>query len=223
MTPGELAKIRAAVADAAAALFAREDNENLTAEMLGEELAEAVVDTVISSYEEIQAKAYNLIVLGHFRLDDDTSYVAAVGPLSTRAKMRAKEVGERFAWDYKSRRGTGKFVLVPLIRNPAEAWDDVRLAQLIEYEGRMGSITPGVEPSYEPMRFELPDEVRARIASMEEANEPYYATGEPYEKGLTCACGLVSVRKGEAACPRHPEGRDSGTEGPAQPGTGSAG
>lgn len=227
MTPGELAKIRAAVAEAAAALLAREDNANTTAEILGEELAEAVVETVISSYEEIQAKAYNLIVLGHFRLDDDTSYVAAVGPLSTRAKMRAKEIGERFAWDYKTRRGTGKFVLVPLVRNPAEAWDDVRLSHLMEYEGSMGSITPGVEPSYEPMKFELSDEVRARIASMEEASEPYYGTGKPYEKGPACSCGIrIAFIKGQAkyaTCPRHPEGRNSGTEGSAQPGTGGAG
>lgn len=193
MTPGELAKIRAAVADAAAALFAREDNENLTAEMLGEELAEAVVDTVISSYEEIQAKAYNLIVLGHFRLDDDTSYVAAVGPLSTRAKMRAKEVGERFAWDYKTRRGTGKYTLVPLVRNPSEAWDAARAASV-------------------------------RVLTQELAPRGALSL-DPY--GPACTCGLDTTVLQEQGkyfiCPRHPEGRDSGTEGPAQPGTGSAG
>lgn len=203
-TPGELSKIAKAVAD----LLAREGNDALSAEELAAEIAEEIV----SSYEEIQAKSYNMIVLGHFRLDDDTSYVAAVGPLSTRAKARAREVGERFAWDYKTRRGTGKFVLVPLIRNPAEAWDDVRLSHLLEYEGNMGSVTPGVEPTYEPMRFELSDEVRARIASIQEASEPYYGTGEPYEKGLTCVCGLVAVRLGEYPCPRHPEGRGSERE-----------
>ncbi len=204
MTPGELAKVSRAVAD----ILAREGNDALSAE----ELAAEITEQIISSYEEIQAKAYNLIVLGHFRLDDDTSYVAAVGPLSTRAKARAREVGERFAWDYKTRKGTGKFVLVPLIRNPAEAWDDARLSHLLEYEGNMGSVTPGVEPSYEPMRFDLPDAVRARIASMQEADEPYYNTGDPYRKGLTCVCGLVAVRNGEHTCPRHPEGGSSGGE-----------
>jgi len=204
VTPGELSRIAKAVAD----LLAREGNEETTAE----DLAMEVTEQVISSYEEIQAKAYNLIVLGHFRLDDDTSYVAAVGPLSSRAKARAKEVGERFAWDYKTRKGTGQFVLVPLVRNPAEAWDDVRLSQLVEYEGGMGSITPGTEPSYEPMRFDLPEEVRARIAAMPDADEPYYATGDPYRMGLTCVCGLIEVREGRVTCPRHPEGRDSGRE-----------
>ena len=200
MTPGEHAKISKAVAE----LLSRESNTDLTAE----ELSEEITSTVVEIYEEIQAKAYNLIVLGHFRLSETESYVAAVGPLSTRATARAREVGERFAWDYKTRRGTGKFTLVPLVRNPAEAWDAARTAQLLEYEGHMGSVTPGIEPTYEPMRFDLPDDVRLRIATEVEP-QPYYATGgEPYEKGLTCACGIESVRGGAHVCPRHPEGRE---------------
>lgn len=92
----------------------------------GELSAEEVAERAIEAYEEEHSKSHNLIVLGHFRLNETESYVAAVGPLSTRAPARAREVGERFAWDYKTRRGTGKFTLVPLLRDPKTAWDSVR-------------------------------------------------------------------------------------------------
>lgn len=126
MTPGELGKIRAAVAEAAAALLARESNEETTAEALADELADSMIDAMISTYEEIQAKSYNLVVVASFKLPDSGVHTAAVGPLSTRAKQRARDLGERFAWDYKSRTGSGKYTLVPLIRNPGEAWDEAR-------------------------------------------------------------------------------------------------
>lgn len=186
---------------AVANILSDPENEGLT--------AEEVAEKVISAYEEIHAATHNLIVLGHFRTSDTESYVAAVGPLSTTAPARARGVGERFAWDYKTRRGTGQFVLVPLVRDPAKAWDDARLSQLLEYEGQMGSVTPGIEPGYEPMRFELPDAVRARITANEATSEPYYASGTPYnEVGATCACGVRSVREGKYPCPLHPEGRE---------------
>lgn len=92
--------------------------------------AEEVAEKVIDAYEAEQARTHNMIILGHFRLNESESYVAAVGPLSTRAPARAREIGQRFAWDYKTRRGTGKFVLVPLIRNPNEAWDEARNMQV---------------------------------------------------------------------------------------------
>lgn len=92
--------------------------------------AEEVAEKVIAAYEGVQASTHNLIVLGHFRLSETESYVAAVGPLSTRAVARARGVGERFAWDYKTRTGTGKYVLVPLVRDPNQAWDAARAAQI---------------------------------------------------------------------------------------------
>lgn len=178
---------------AVAAVLGSEENESLT--------AEEVAEKTIEAYEAEKAKANNLIVLGHFRISETESYVAAVGPLSTRATARAREVGERFAWDYKTRRGTGQFVLVPLIRNPNEAWDEVRLAQLIEYEGHLGSITPGIAPGYEPMRFDIPEATRARIAAS--AMEAVENTTVP-----ACTCGLPNVRLAVDVCARHPEGRE---------------
>jgi len=176
-------KVRSAVAKAAADLFAQDGNENKSAEELAEELADAMIESMVTTYEEIQAKSYNLIVLGHFRLDEDKSYVAAVGPLSTRAIARARGVGEHFAWDYKTRRGTGKFVSVPLIRDPNAAWDHLRKEQV------------------------PPSEVREAL----ESAPSYYATGTPYDRSTTCVCGVKSVREGQFICPRHPEGRSDGS------------
>lgn len=201
MTPGELTKVAKRIAD----LLARESNEDLTAEELSIEIASSAVEV----YEEIQAKNYNLVVLGHFRLDDDTSYVAAVGPLSTRATQRARGVGERFAWDYRSRRGTGKFVLVPMIRDPAQAWDEARRDQAAEFTAVLNSITPGVEPSYEAMRLDLPDEVRARISADWRVDPEVLAA----KFGPHCICGLAHLPErtnlGDPVtpgCPRHPKG-----------------
>ena len=210
-TPGELNKIRSAVAQAAADLLAREDNGERSAETLAEELAEAMIETMVSAYEEIQAKAYNLVVLGHFRLDDDSSYVAAVGPLSTRATQRARGVGEHFAWDYKTRTGTGRFVLVPLVRSPREAWDAARQDMAAEFVAHLSTPVPGVEPSYEPMRFDMPEHVRASISSEWEIDAETLAQ----KFGPACLCGLdLSHLKAQgkyALCPRHPaEGEPNG-------------
>lgn len=135
MTPGELNKIKSATAKVVADLLAREENADKSAEDIAEDIADAVTESTVTAYEEIQAKAYNLVVVASFKLPDGTVHTAAVGPLSTRAKQRAREVGERFAWDYKSRRGEGKYTLVPLIRNPNEAWDEARAqeANALEY------------------------------------------------------------------------------------------
>lgn len=216
MTPGELNKIKSAVAHAAADLLAREGNAEVTAEELADQLADVVLGSMMEAYEAIQAKSYNLVVLGHFRLDDDQSYVAAVGPLSTRAPQRARGVGEHFAWDYKTRRGTGKFVLVPLIRSPNEAWDDVRREGLAEFKAHLSSITSGVEPTYEAMRFEIPDARRAQIlADWQMDPEILSRTRAP-----GCICGLseryIQGNRGYSkhgipttVCPCHPEGRSS--------------
>ena len=193
-----------AVADA----LANPENAELT--------AEEVAERVISAYEEAQAKTHNLIVLGHFRLEDDTSFVAAVGPLSTRATARARAVGERFAWDYKTRRGTGKFVLVPLIRDVNQAWDEARRGELDEYTTRLSSVVPGVDLTYEPMRFDFDNEALSKITPDWVPSEGVLAT----KYGPSCRCGKrrepwVAAGGGadDGTCQLHPEGRTDGSAG----------
>lgn len=220
LTPSELSKIKTAVAQAAAALLARESNADITAEDLAEDISEAMTDTMVGMYEVFEEKRCNLVVLGHFRLEDDTSYVAAVGPLSTNAPARARAVGERFAWDYKTRRGTGRYVLVPLIRDPHKAWDhirkDLRPPEAVQESlKRMGSITPGVEPSYEAMRLNILDERRAEITADWQVDPEIYAR----TTAAGCTCGLseryITGNRGYSKhgiptmkCARHPKEGD---------------
>lgn len=213
MTPGELKKIRAAVAEAAAALLARETNGDATAESLAEELADSVVSSVVDTYEAIQTKAYNLVVLGYFQTVDGVHHAAAVGPLSTRATKRARDMGEGFAWDYKTRRGTGRYVVVPLVRNPREAWDGVREEAAVEHDGVWSSPVSGVEGSYEPMRFEMPENVRASISAEWQVSEELLTK----KFGPVCRCGrrrevwrAEGGGEDDGSCPRHPEGGNEG-------------
>lgn len=185
------------MASAAADLFAREHNEDSTAESLAEELAVAVTDKMVMEYETIQAKSYNLVVVAQFQLPGGNPYTAAMGPLSTRAAQRARDVGQRFAWDYRTRTGEGVFTLVPLVRNPNEAWDEARKAGLGEYVSTLTSVVPGEELTYEPMRFELDMATRQRIAT--DLGIP--AADARRFSGPACLCGL----REELACPRHPD------------------
>lgn len=219
MTPRELNEIKSAVAQAAADLLARDSNPDTTAEAMAEELADAMIDSMIDTYEAIMAKSYNLVVVAQFELNDGQRYTAAVGPLSTRAKQRARDVGARFAWDYKSRTGSGKYTLVPLIRNPNEAWDEARAGGLEEFSKFLDSVTPGVEATYEAMRFEMPDSVRAKITADWQADPEILRR----QYGPACICALP-VRDGRnnlgrpytTGCPRHPKESDGpGIEGGA--------
>ena len=208
MTPSELKKIKSAVAAAAADLFARDTNADTDAETMAEELAEAMTEAMVSMYEEIQAKSYNLVLVARFQIGDEAPHLAAVGPLSTRAKQRARDVGERFAWDYKTRTGHGQYALVPLVRSPNEAWDAARKKQ----EGKKGvSVTPGEGPSYEAMRFDLTEEQRAAICADWDIDPKILE-----EKfGPACRCGKRRTAwraegggVDDGTCPKHPEGRD---------------
>ena len=167
---------------------------------------EEAAEKVIAAYEAVQATSHNLIVLAEFRplTGAGPAYLSAVGPLSTRAVKAAREVGERFAWDYKTRKGTGRFMLVPLVRHPHEAWDAARDAELVEYEHHLSAVTPGVEPTYEPMRFELPEAVRASITAEWQADTETLAP----KLGPQCLCGLA--RDGGVTCLRHPDRREGG-------------
>lgn len=186
-TPGELKRIAKVVAD----LLARSENSELTAEELAAEVSEAA----ISTFEEIRANTHNMIILGHFRLDGDQSFVAAVGPLSTRASVAAREIGERFAWDWRTKRGTGKFVRVPLIRDPRAAWDAARGATPIDTEHL--EIGAALEDA---LSINVQDQLSRRY-------------------GPTCICGLPDHPRynslGDAAtmvCPLHPERTHEGEQ-----------
>lgn len=178
--------------------------------------AEEVAEKVIDVYEARTADTHNLIVLGWFTDGEGEPYIAAVGPLSTKAPARARSLGERFAWDYKTKSGTGRYMLIPLIRHPDRAWDEARVAGLREYDQHLGSVTPGIEPSYEPMRFEIPSATRDAITASWTVDPEIFARAS----AAACTCGLPDHPRynslGNPAtqgCQRHPEGTDGSGDG----------
>jgi hypothetical protein len=143
--------------------------------------AEEVAERAIAALDGQRAKTHNLIVVGRFAFPEQETFQAAVGPLSTRASKAAISVGERFAWDYKSKTGTGRFMLLPLLRDPGRAWDYARTQRA------------------------FPDEIKDDLETMVSNQLPPCCCGAPLERhpSLTSAGDRITVN----VCPRHPEGR----------------
>jgi hypothetical protein len=65
-----------------------------------------------------------------------------VGPFST--KLQAQKAGEQFAWDPKSKRGEGKYWVVPILANGQAAWDSIRPVTVKESAWSSASPPPAV-------------------------------------------------------------------------------
>lgn len=156
-----------------AAILSNPENSDLS--------AEEVAARVIAALDDKRAKTHNLIVVGRFGFEDQEVFQAAVGPLSTRAGKAAISVGERFAWDYKSKTGTGRFMLLPLLRDPGRAWDYARTQRA------------------------FPEEIKDDLEAMVRDQLPPCCCGAPLERhpSTTSAGDRITIN----VCPRHPEGR----------------
>lgn len=68
-----------------------------------------------------QDPAYT-VILGPFHargtLDSHEKFLRAVG-----GNVAARESGEHLAWDYKTKKGRGRFMLAPAFMKPRDAWD----------------------------------------------------------------------------------------------------
>jgi hypothetical protein len=176
-------------------LLADPENEGLTAEELGER--------AIDLLDSLRAKTQNLIVVGRFGFED-TLFEAALGPLSTRAPVAARELGQRFAYDYKTKVGHGVFKLLPILRTPAAAWDYARQ-----------QVTPAPKGARENPHLPLQEAVQRQIseAMAWEPNPDVLKSLRP-----ACTCALRNQVKSStgsrfqtgptpvmAPCARHPE------------------
>lgn len=112
-----------------------------------DEQAEALADVeedildVIEAVEEHQATTMRLLVVGQVRYDgSEELHTVALGPYGARgtlsdqdkfkkaaeASTRAHDQGGRLAWDVRTGRGKGRYMVVPLLRTPRDAWDFYR-------------------------------------------------------------------------------------------------
>ncbi|MDT0442291.1 hypothetical protein [Streptomyces johnsoniae] len=113
---------------AVADLLSSPENENRTAE----EVAELVVELV----QEELARTNRVAVVAQIQEGPRPPMVVALGPFSARGILdtpgkflkavsggtAARTAGEGLAWNPSTKVGRGRFMLVPILRTPRDAW-----------------------------------------------------------------------------------------------------
>lgn len=112
-------------------VLADPENENLSAD----EVAERCIDAL----DAARARTHRVLVVGQIEHAEapGTVHTVALGPFSSRGvldspeKFRkateggtaAREAGQGLAWDSKTGKGWGRFMLVPVFRSARDAWN----------------------------------------------------------------------------------------------------
>lgn len=116
------------------AILSSPENESLSAE----EVAERCIDAL----DTIRARSHRLLVVGQIEYPQapGTAYTVALGPFSARGTLdspekfakatqggsAAREAGQGLAWDSKTGKGRGRFMMVPAFRSARDAWNYFR-------------------------------------------------------------------------------------------------
>lgn len=115
------------------------DLKSLTKEEFEELEADAL--EILETVEEHQATSQRIIVVGQIQYkDDETPFTVALGPYSARGVLSdpekfkkaaeshtaAHENGGKLAWDTRTGRGRGRYMVVPVLRTARDAWDFYR-------------------------------------------------------------------------------------------------
>lgn len=113
-----------------------------------QDLEEDVLD-IIEAVEEHQSSTQRLLVVGQIQYaDQEEVYTVALGPFGARGKLdtpekfkkaaeastAAHEKGGRLAWDVKTGRGQGRYMVVPLFRTPMDAWNFYRASDPVDHD-----------------------------------------------------------------------------------------
>lgn len=124
-------------------------------------LEEDVLD-IIEAVEEHQGSTQRLLVVGQIQYaDQEEVYTVALGPFGARGKLdtpekfkkaaedstAAHEKGGRLAWDTKTGRGKGRYMVVPLFRTPMDAWNFYRASSDIDPDELTENIQQAVTAS----------------------------------------------------------------------------
>lgn len=110
------------------------ENENLS--------ADEVADRCIEALDAVRAKSHRLLVVGQIEYHEapGTTHTVALGPFSARDTLdtpekflkatesgsAAREAGQGLAWDSKTGKSRGRFMLVPAFRTGRDAWNYFR-------------------------------------------------------------------------------------------------
>jgi hypothetical protein len=123
--------------DAVADVLTNPENQNRS--------AEEVAELAIEALDEVRAKTHRLAVVGQISFSafadaDEERHTVVLGPFSARGildtqeKFRrateggsaARSAGQDLAWDSKTGKGRGRFMLAPAFLRPRSAWDFFR-------------------------------------------------------------------------------------------------
>ncbi|WP_413114834.1 hypothetical protein ACK1X7_07460 [Streptomyces sp. CY1] len=104
--------------------------------------AEEVAAAAIAALDDVRGRTHRLAVVGQIRYgpQDQTPHTVILGPFSSRGIIdaperfravvsggtAARDAGQGLAWDSKTGRGAGRFMLAPAFLRPRDAWDFFR-------------------------------------------------------------------------------------------------
>lgn len=101
--------------------------------------ADEVAERCIEALDTARSRSHRLLVVGQIEHSKapGTVHTVALGPFSSRGVLdspskfakateggsAAREAGQGLAWDSKTGKGRGRFMLVPVFRTARDAWD----------------------------------------------------------------------------------------------------
>jgi hypothetical protein len=107
-----------------------------------ERTAEEVAQRVIDALDDLRSTTHRLAVVGQIRYGpQEDRHTVVLGPFRsplllrdeqrfeealTRPCTAARDAGRHLAWDSKTGRGEGRFMLAPAFLKPRDAWDFYR-------------------------------------------------------------------------------------------------
>ena len=109
------------------------ENESRSAEEVAEQCRDAL--------DDIRARTHRLAVVGQIQYGpQEATHTVVLGPFTARGILdtpekfqaavqggtAAREVGQHLAWDSKTGKGAGRFMLAPVFWKPRDAWDFYR-------------------------------------------------------------------------------------------------
>lgn len=178
--------------DAVAAILADPENDDRT--------AEEVAERCIMALDDIRARTHRLAVVGQLFFEGDAErHTVILGPFSSvgildapekfarviQGGSAARQAGQDLAWDTKTGKSRGRFLLAPAFQRPRDAWDFFR---------------PGEPPN--PRHLRITESI-ARWSAGKWAQE------RPIRP--VCHCGMIEHPRrtstgdmvGLGPCPRH--------------------
>ncbi|TXS35269.1 hypothetical protein EAO77_37260 [Streptomyces sp. t39] len=125
--------------------------------------ASEVAELVIEALDDIRSRTHRLAVVGQIAYEPQGPvHTVVLGPFSARGILDTQEkfqkateggcaargVGEMLAWDTKTGKGRGRFMLAPAFLKPRDAWDFYRgeTAAELAIEAAADPIIRGVVP-----------------------------------------------------------------------------